>query len=164
MEGDNYKKQFEYGNRLGRITGEGRFNNVNSIIVNPHRYFIKDKEENNQTRILKEEKNKYNTNIRGNSAFDKYRYYPNKEDDGIKRITNDYYDNNKFKDINNNNFNYSENNLLTNSKQSYFQGTKYSLPQSFDSLHNNNSSFLNNISVTRNNYNNIYNKNDAIEK
>ena len=34
MEGDNYKKQFEYGNRLGRITGEGRFNNVNSIIVN----------------------------------------------------------------------------------------------------------------------------------
>jgi hypothetical protein len=153
MEGDKYKKQFEYCNRLGRINGEGRFNNVNSIIVNPHRYFIKDKEENN------------NTNIRGNSAFDKYRYYPYKEDDGIKRITNDYYDNNKFKDIiNKNNFNYSENNLLTNSKQSYFQGTKYSLPQSFDNLHNNNSSFLNNISVIRNNYNNIYNKNDAIEK
>ena len=164
MEGDNYKKQFEYGNRLGRITGEGRFNNVNSIIVNSHRYFIKDKEENNQTRILKEEKNKYNTNIRGNSAFDKYRYYPNKEDDGIKRITNDYYDNNKLKDINKTNFYYSGNNLLTNNKQSYFQGTKYSLPQSFDSLHNNNSSFLNNISVIRNNYNNIYNKNDAIEK
>ena len=164
MEGDNYKKQFEYGNRLGRITGEGRFNNVNSIIVNSHRYFIKDKEENNQTRILKEEKNKYNTNIRGNSAFDKYRYYPNKEDDGIKRITNDYYDNNKLKDINKTNFYYSGNNLLTNNKQSNFQGTKYSLPQSFDSLHNNNSSFLNNISVIRNNYNNIYNKNDAIEK
>ena len=164
MEGDNYKKQFEYGNRLGRITGEGRFNNVNSIIVNSHRYFIKDKEENNQTRILKEEKNKYNTNIRGNSAFDKYRYYPNKEDDGIKRITNDYYDNNKLKDINKTNFYYSRNNLLTNNKQSNFQGTKYSLPQSFDSLHNNNSSFLNNISVIRNNYNNIYNKNDAIEK
>ena len=164
MEGDNYKKQFEYGNRLGRITGEGRFNNVNSIIVNSHRYFIKDKEENNQTRILKEEKNNYNTNIRGNSAFDKYRYYPNKEDDGIKRITNDYYDNNKLKDINKTNFYYSGNNLLTNNKQSNFQGTKYSLPQSFDSLHNNNSSFLNNISVIRNNYNNIYNKNDAIEK
>ena len=164
MEGDNYKKQFEYGNRLGRITGEGRFNNVNSIIVNSHRYFIKDKEENNQTRILKEEKNKYNTNIRGNSAFDKYRYYPNKEDDGIKRITNDYYDNNKLKDINKTNFIYSGNNLLTNNKQSNFQGTKYSLPQSFDTLHNNNSSFLNNISVIRNNYNNIYNKNDAIEK
>ena len=164
MEGDNYKKQFEYGNRLGRITGEGRFNNVNSIIVNSHRYFIKDKEENNQTRILKEEKNKYNTNIRGNSAFDKYRYYPNKEDDGIKRITNDYYDNNKLKDINKTNFYYSGNNLLTNNKQSNFQGTKYSLPQSFDTLHNNNSSFLNNISVIRNNYNNIYNKNDAIEK
>ena len=164
MEGDNYKKQFEYGNRLGRITGEGRFNNVNSIIVNSHRYFIKDKEENNQTRILKEEKNKYNTNIRGNSAFDKYRYYPNKEDDGIKRITNDYYDNNRLKDINKTNFIYSGNNLLTNNKQSNFQGTKYSLPQSFDTLHNNNSSFLNNISVIRNNYNNIYNKNDAIEK
>ena len=165
MEADKYKKQFEYANRLGRITGEGRFNNVNSIIVNSHRYFIKDKEENNQTRIMKEEKNKYNTNFRGSSAFDKYRYYPNKEDDGIKRITNDYYDNNKLKEIGKTNFNYSANNLIKNNKDSYFKGTTYSLPQSFDSLHNNSSSFLNNISVIRNNYNDLYNKkNDAIEK
>ena len=165
MDADKYKKQFEYGNRLGRITGEGRFNNVNSIIVNSHRYFMKDKEENNQTRIMKEEKNKYNTNFRGSSAFDKYRYYPNKEDDGIKRITNDYYDNNKLKEIGKTSFNYSANNLIKNNKDSYFKGTTYALPQSFDSLHNNSSSFLNNISVIRNNYNDLYNKkNDAIEK
>ncbi len=39
---DNNKKVFEYGDKLGRITMEGRFNNVNSLIVNSHRYFIKD--------------------------------------------------------------------------------------------------------------------------
>ena len=164
MEAAKYKKEFEYGDRLGRITGEGRFNNVNSIIVNSHRYFIKDKEENNQTRILKEEKNKYNTNFREKTTFDKYRYYPNKEDDGIKRITNDYYDNDKLKEIGKSNFNFSANNLITNNKPSYFKGTTYSLPQSFDSLHNNNSSFLNNISNIRRSYNNINNKNDSIEK
>ena len=164
MEAAKYKKEFEYGDRLGRITGEGRFNNVNSIIVNSHRYFIKDKEENNQTRILKEEKNKYNTNFREKTTFDKYRYYPNKEDDGIKRITNDYYDNDKLKEIGKSNFNFSANNLITNNKPSYFKGTTYSLPQSFDSLHNNNSSFLNNISNIRRSFNNINNKNDSIEK
>ena len=164
MDGDKYKKEFEYGDRLGRITGEGRFNNVNSIIVNSHRYFIKDKEENNQTRILKEEKNKYNTNFREKTTFDKYRYYPNKEDDGIKRITNDYYDNDKLKEIGKTNFDFSANNLITNNKPSYFKGTTYSLPQSFDSLHNNNSSFLNNISNIRRSFNNINNKNDSIEK
>ena len=162
MEAAKYKKEFEYGDRLGRITGEGRFNNVNSIIVNSHRYFIKDKEENNQTRVLKEEKNKYNTNFREKTTFDKYRYYPNKEDDGIKRITNDYYNNDKLKEIGKSNFDFSANNLITNNKPSYFKGTTYSLPQSFDSLHNNNSSFLNNISNIRKSYNN--NKNDSIEK
>ena len=162
MEAAKYKKEFEYGDRLGRITGEGRFNNVNSIIVNSHRYFIKDKEENNQTRVLKEEKNKYNTNFREKTTFDKYRYYPNKEDDGIKRITNDYYNNDKLKEIGKSNFDFSANNLITNNKSSYFKGTTYSLPQSFDSLPNNNSSFLNNISNIRKSYNN--NKNDSIEK
>ncbi len=29
MDTEKYKKEFEYGDRLGRITGEGRFNNVN---------------------------------------------------------------------------------------------------------------------------------------
>ena len=166
MDDVKYKKQFEYADRLGRITGEGRFNNVNSIIVNSHRYFIKDKEENNQTRIMKEEKNKYNPSFREKTTFDKYRYYPNKEDDGIKRITNDYYNDEKLKEIGKSNFNYSANNLLTNNKPSYFKGTTYSLPQSFDSLHNNNSSFLNNISNIRRSYNNnnINNKNDSIEK
>ena len=163
MDGPNYKKQFEYGDRLGRITGEGRFNNVNSIIVNSHRYFIKDKEENNRTRIMKEEKNKYNTNFREKTVFDKYRYYPNKEDDGIKRITNDYYDNDKLKEIGKTNFNYSANHLLTNNKESYFKGSTYSIPQSFDTLYNKNSTFLNNVTNNRmNNYSN--NKNDSIEK
>ena len=87
MEAAKYKKEFEYGDRLGRITGEGRFNNVNSIIVNSHRYFIKDKEDKNKTRIIEEDNNKYK---RETTAFDKYRYYPNKDDDGIKRITNDF--------------------------------------------------------------------------
>ena len=164
MDDAKSKKQFEYADRLGRITGEGRFNNVNSIIVNSHRYFIKDKEENNQTRIMKEEKNKYNPSFREKTTFDKYRYYPNKEDDGIKRITNDYYDNEKLKEIGKTNFNYSANNLITNNKQSYFKGASYSLPQSFDSLHNSNSSFLNNISNLRNSYRNNSNKNDSIEK
>ena len=162
MNDDKYKKQFTYGDRLGRISGEGRFNNINSIIVNSHRYFIKDKEELNQTRIMKEEKNKYN---RETSAFDKYRYYPNKDDDGIKRITNDFYNNDKLKEIGKSNFNYSANNLLINNKPSYFKGSTYSLPQSFDSLHNNNSNFLNNISNLRNSFtNNNKNKNDSIEK
>ena len=163
MDGDKYKKEFEYGDRLGRITGEGRFNNVNSIIVNSHRYFIKDKEEKNQTRLIKEEKNKYNS-FREKTTFDKYRYYPNKEDDGIKRITNDYYSDEKLKEIGKTNFDFSANNLITNNKSSYFKGTTYSLPQPFDSLHNNNSSFLNNISNIRNNYNSLRNKNDSIEK
>ena len=127
MEEDKYKKQFEYGDRLGRITGEGRFNNVNTVIVNSHRYFIKDKEEKNQTRILKEEKNKYN-NFREKTIFDKYRYYPNKEDDGIKRITNDYYGNEKLKEIRKTNFDFSANNLITNNKSSYFKGSTYALP------------------------------------
>ena len=163
MDGDKYKKEFVYGDRLGRITGEGRFNNVNSIIVNSHRYFIKDKEEKNQTRLIKEEKNKYNS-FREKTTFDKYRYYPNKEDDGIKRITNDYYSDEKLKEIGKTNFDFSANNLITNNKSSYFKGTTYSLPQPFDSLHNNNSSFLNNISNIRNNYNSLRNKNDSIEK
>ena len=162
MNDDIYKKQFTYGDRLGRISGEGRFNNINSIIVNSHRYFIKDKEELNQTRIMKEEKNKYNKKT---SAFDKYRYYPNKDDDGIKRITNDFYNNDKLKEIGKSNFNFSSNNLLINNKPSYFKGSTYSLPQSFDSLHNNNSNFLNNISNLRNSFtNNNKNKNDSIEK
>ena len=113
MDTEKYKKEFEYGDRLGRITGEGRFNNVNSIIVNSHRYFMKDKEDKNKTRINKEENNKYK---RESSTFDKYRYYPNKDDDGIKRITNDYYSNEKLKEIGKTNFNYSANNLIINNK------------------------------------------------
>ena len=167
MEAAKYKKEFQYGDRLGRITGEGRFNNVNSIIVNSHRYFEKDKEELNQTRLMKEDKNKYNPEFRSKSTtFDKYRYYPNQEDDGIKRITNDYYNKEMLKDVGKTNFDFSANNLITNNKPSYFKGSTYSLPQSFDSLHNNNSSFLNSISNLRNSYSNINNKNknDSIEK
>lgn len=37
----NYEKYY-YGNALGRIQGDGRFNNVNSIIVNSKRIFYKD--------------------------------------------------------------------------------------------------------------------------
>ena len=161
MDTEKYKKEFEYGDRLGRITGEGRFNNVNSIIVNSHRYFMKDKEDKNKTRIIKEENNKYK---RESSTFDKYRYYPNKDDDGIKRITNDYYSNEKLKEIGKTNFNYSANNLIINNKPSYFKGTTYSLPQSFDSLHNNDSNFLNHISNLRNSFTSNKNKNDSIEK
>ena len=83
MSKEKSKKEFTYGDRLGRITGEGRFNNVNSIIVNSHRYFQKDKEEKNRDRIINQEKNKFDTNY-DEKIFDKYHYYPNKDEDGIK--------------------------------------------------------------------------------
>lgn len=165
MNDAKYRKEFQYGDRLGRITGEGRFNNVNSIIVNSHRYFEKDKEEQNQTRLMNEDRNKYNPNFRESKVFDKYRYYPNKDDDGNKRITNDYYNKDMLKEIGKTNYDFSSNNLVKNNKESYFKGSTYSLPQSFDSLHNNNSSFLNNISNLRNSYSKFNsNKNDSIEK
>ena len=151
------KKEFTYGDRLGRITGEGRFNNVNSIIVNSHRYFQKDKEEKNRNRIENQEKNKFNTNY-DEKIFDKYRYYPNKDEDGNKRITND------FKEVGKTDFNYSANNLIMNNKPSYFRGTTFSLPQPFDSLGNKQTNLLNHVSNMRNSYTSIGNKNESIEK
>ena len=163
MSKEKSKKEFTYGDRLGRITGEGRFNNVNSIIVNSHRYFQKDKEEKNRDRIINQEKNKFDTNY-DEKIFDKYHYYPNKDEDGIKRITNDYYNNELLKEVGKSNFNYSANNLIRNNKPSYFQGTTFSLPQPFDSLGNNKSNILNHVSNLRNSYTNIGNKNESIEK
>ena len=163
MSKEKTKKEFTYGDRLGRITGEGRFNNVNSIIVNSHRYFQKDKEEKNRDRIINQEKNKFDTNY-DEKIFDKYHYYPNKDEDGIKRITNDYYNNDLLKEVGKSNFNYSANNLIRNNKPSYFQGTTFSLPQPFDSLGNNKSNILNHVSNLRNSYTNIGNKNESIEK
>ena len=163
MSKEKSKKEFTYGDRLGRITGEGRFNNVNSIIVNSHRYFQKDKEEKNRDRIINQEKNKFDTNY-DEKIFDKYHYYPNKDEDGIKRITNDYYNNDLLKEVGKSNFNYSANNLIRNNKPSYFQGTTFSLPQPFDSLGNNKSNILNHVSNLRNSYTNIGNKNESIEK
>ena len=163
MSKEKSKKEFTYGDRLGRITCEGRFNNVNSIIVNSHRYFQKDKEEKNRDRIINQEKNKFDTNY-DEKIFDKYHYYPNKDEDGIKRITNDYYNNELLKEVGKSNFNYSANNLIRNNKPSYFQGTTFSLPQPFDSLGNNKSNILNHVSNLRNSYTNIGNKNESIEK
>ena len=163
MSKEKSKKEFTYGDRLGRITGEGRFNNVNSIIVNSHRYFQKDKEEKNRDRIINQEKNKFDTNY-DEKIFDKYHYYPNKDEDGIKRITNDYYNKELLKEVGKSNFNYSANNLIRNNKPSYFQGTTFSLPQPFDSLGNNKSNILNHVSNLRNSYTNIGNKNESIEK
>ena len=163
MSKEKSKNEFTYGDRLGRITGEGRFNNVNSIIVNSHRYFQKDKEEKNRDRIINQEKNKFDTNY-DEKIFDKYHYYPNKDEDGIKRITNDYYNNDLLKEVGKSNFNYSANNLIRNNKPSYFQGTTFSLPQPFDSLGNNKSNILNHVSNLRNSYTNIGNKNESIEK
>ena len=163
MSKEKSKKEFTYGDRLGRITGEGRFNNVNSIIVNSHRYFQKDKEEKNRDRIINQEKNKFDTNY-DEKIFDKYHYYPNKDEDGIKRITNDYYNKELLKEEGKSNFNYSANNLIRNNKPSYFQGTTFSLPQPFDSLGNNKSNILNHVSNLRNSYTNIGNKNESIEK
>ena len=163
MSKEKKSKEFTYGDRLGRITGEGRFNNVNSIIVNSHRYFQKDKEEKNRDRIINQEKNKFNTNY-DEKIFDKYHYYPNKDEDGIKRITNDYYNNELLKEVGKSDFNYSANNLIKNNKPSYFQGTTFSLPQPFDSLENNQSNILNTVSNLRNSYTNIGNKNESIEK
>ena len=163
MSKEKSKKEFTYGDRLGRITGEGRFNNVNSIIVNSHRYFQKDKEEKNRDRIINQEKNKFDTNY-DEKIFDKYHYYPNKDEDGIKRITNDYYNNDLLKEVGKSNFNYSANNLIRNNKPSYFQGTTFSLPQPFDSLGNNKSNILNHVSNLRNSYTNLGNKNESIEK
>ena len=157
------QKEFTYGDRLGRITGEGRFNNVNSIIVNSHRYFQKDKEEKNRDRIINQDKNKFNTNY-DEKIFDKYRYYPDKDEDGLKRTTNDYYNNEFLKEVGKTNFNYSANNLIMNNKPSYFHGTTFSLPQPFDSLGNKQSNILNHVSNMRNSYTSIGNKNDSIEK
>ena len=157
------KKDFTYGDRLGRITGEGRFNNVNSIIVNSHRYFQKDKEEKNRDRIINQDKNKFNTNY-DEKIFDKYRYYPDKDEDGLKRTTNDYYNNEFLKEVGKTNFNYSANNLIMNNKPSYFRGTTFSLPQPFDSLGNKQTNLLNHVSNMRNSYTSIGNKNESIEK
>ena len=156
-------KEFTYADRLGRITGEGRFNNVNSIIVNSHRYFQKEKEEKNRSIILNQEKNKFNTNY-DEKKFDKYRYYPNQDDDGIKRITNDFYNKDLLKEVGKSDFNFSANNLLINNKPSYFHGTTFSLPQPFDSLGNRNPNILNHVSNMRNSFINIGNKSDLIEK
>ena len=156
-------KEFTYADRLGRITGEGRFNNVNSIIVNSHRYFQKEKEEKNRSIILNQEKNKFNTNY-DEKKFDKYRYYPNQDDDGIKRITNDFYNKDLLKEVGKSDFNFSANNLLINNKPSYFHGTTFSLPQPFDSLGNRNPNILNHVSNMRNSFINIGNKSDSIEK
>ena len=155
-------KEFTYADRLGRITGEGRFNNVNSIIVNSHRYFQKEKEEKNRDIILNQEKNKFITNY-DPKKFDKYYYYNNQEDDGIKRITNDFYNKELLNEVGKTNFNFSANNLLLNNKPSYFHGTTFSLPQSFDSLGNKQTNILNHVSNIRNSYSNA-NKNDSIEK
>ena len=163
MSKEKKNKEFTYGDRLGRITGEGRFNNVNSIIVNSHRYFQKDKEEKNRDRIINQEKNKYNTNYKEN-IFDKYSYYPNKDEDGIKRITNDYYNKDLLKEVGKSDFNYSANNIMMNNKPSYFRGTTFSLPQPFDSLGSKQSNILNHVSNLRNSYSNLGNKNDSIEK
>ena len=163
MSKEKKQKEFTYGDRLGRITGEGRFNNVNSIIVNSHRYFQKDKEEKNRDRIINQDKNKFNTNY-DEKIFDKYRYYPDKDEDGLKRTTNDYYNNEFLKEVGKTNFNYSANNLIMNNKHSYFHGTTFSLPQPFDSLGNKQSNILNHVSNMRNSYTSIGNKNDSIEK
>ena len=163
MSKEKKQKEFTYGDRLGRITGEGRFNNVNSIIVNSHRYFQKDKEEKNRDRIINQDKNKFNTNY-DEKIFDKYRYYPDKDEDGLKRTTNDYYNNEFLKEVGKTNFNYSANNLIMNNKPSYFHGTTFSLPQPFDSLGNKQSNILNHVSNMRNSYTSIGNKNDSIEK
>ena len=163
MSKEKKQKEFTYGDRLGRITGEGRFNNVNSIIVNSHRYFQKDKEEKNRDRIINQDKNKFNTNY-DEKIFDKYRYYPDKDEDGLKRTTNDYYNNEFLKEVGKTNFNYSANNLIMNNKPSYFHGTTFSLPQPFDSLGNKQFNILNHVSNMRNSYTSIGNKNDSIEK
>ena len=156
-------KEFTYGDRLGRITGEGRFNNVNSIIVNSHRYFQKEKEEKNRDIISNQEKNKFDTTY-DEKKFDKYHHYPNQEDDGIKRITNDFYNKELLKEVGKSDFNFSASNLLINNKPSYFHGTTFSLPQPFDSLGNKQTNILNHVSNMRNSYSNIRNKNDSIEK
>ena len=136
---------------------------MNSIIVNSHRYFQKDKEEKNRDRIINQDKNKFNTNY-DEKIFDKYRYYPDKDEDGLKRTTNDYYNNEFLKEVGKTNFNYSANNLIMNNKPSYFHGTTFSLPQPFDSLGNKQSNILNHVSNMRNSYTSIGNKNDSIEK
>ena len=156
-------KEFTYGDRLGRITGEGRFNNVNSIIVNSHRYFQKEKEEKNRDIISNQEKNKFDTTY-DEKKFDKYHHYPNQEDDGIKRITNDFYNKELLKEVGKSDFNFSASNLLINNKPSYFHGTTFSLPQPFDSLGNKQTNILNHVSNMRNSYSNIRNKSDSIEK
>ena len=156
-------KEFTYGDRLGRITGEGRFNNVNSIIVNSHRYFQKDKEDKNKERIINQSKNEFKTNY-DEKIFDKYRYYPNKDEDGLKRITNDYYNNEFLKEVGKSNFNYSSTDLKMNNKPSYFKGTTFSLPQSFDSLGNKQSQVLNSVSILRNSYSNKEKRNESVEK
>ena len=61
-----FNKHYVYGDQLGRITGDGRFNNVNSIIVNSHRIFLPKKYlEENQDKDYKNDY-KYN-NVFSNS-------------------------------------------------------------------------------------------------
>ena len=151
---DNYKKNFIYGDQLGRITGEGRFNNINSVVVNSHRIFYKDKEDKQDLKTLYEEKNKYNFNKNSNFNYNLPR------DNNIKIVTNDYYDKEKLKDIGQTQFNYSANNLLKNNKPSYFNNIGYFLPQSFDSMQNKN--LMNSNYDLRKSINNT--KSESIEK
>ena len=90
--------------------------------------------------------------------------YPNKDEDGLKRITNDYYNNEFLKEVGKSNFNYSSTDLKMNNKPSYFKGTTFSLPQSFDSLGNKQSQVLNSVSILRNSYSNKEKRNESVEK
>ena len=66
-----FKNSYVYGDSLGRMTGNGRFNNVNSIIVNSHRIFLpkslKEKEKEQEPEI----KNNYRFNNVYSSSFNK---------------------------------------------------------------------------------------------
>ena len=74
---DTYKsnKSYIYGDALGRFSGEGRFNNVNSIISNGHRIFYSDKNNNNNINEKYTENfprnynNVYNNNNNNNNKF-----------------------------------------------------------------------------------------------
>ena len=64
-----FKNSYVYGDSLGRMTGNGRFNNVNSIIVNSHRIFLPKslKEKEQEPEI----KNNYRFNNVYSSSFNK---------------------------------------------------------------------------------------------
>ena len=89
-------KTYIYGDALGRFSGEGRFNNVNSIISNGHRIFYSDKNINNNFEKFTDNFPKTYNNVYSNNNNENKKFLSN----SLNKIYNNNLHNNNNK-INN---------------------------------------------------------------